>query len=193
MINEQSDKQDYSAAWKSSFPEEPDDGFDVSKFEPKPDVATRLKDATKYAGPVEWARELKTVTQAADDTAENEFPNQARDRSVKNAFRHALGTGRLAQLLGADSGIPVVKDVATGTAKAVGYVWESLDGINQKGDKLNDTRHDLNANAIGADDAKNTKGRAELVNRLKQRAAIARRENPPEVSEQSPGYFTYTK
>ena len=48
----------------------------------------------------DWWNDLRTFTEKADNEAETRFPGQARDESVKNAYRHALGSGRLAQLLG---------------------------------------------------------------------------------------------
>jgi hypothetical protein len=73
-------------------------------------------------------------------------------------------------------------------------VWEGFGkfGGDDK-EAQRDSRHDLYANAIGADDAKHTKGFDELAQRLKMRAALSRKEEPPALSEQSPGYFTHTK
>lgn len=192
---ETGDKADYSAAWKDSFPPQKDDGFDVSKFEPKPTIAERMEngEATKYAGPVDWAREFVKIPDAADATAEKHFPDEARDSSTKNAFRHALGTGRMAQMLGADSDIPIVKNAAAGAAKVAGYAWEALGAGDRNEEQIRDSRHDLNANAIGAKTAKETKGREALVDSLLEKAKSTRLEEPPTEFAKSPGYFTRTK
>ena len=120
-----------------------------------------------------WNR-LTTFTQRADGIAENAFPDSARDASTKNAFRHALGTGMLTQELG---GGPM----AAAMAKMAGWGWEGLGArqlINSSQHRL-DTRHDLNANNIGASVAMNSKNEAELVARLKQLASVAAVEQPP--------------
>ena len=120
-----------------------------------------------------WNR-LTTFTNRADDIAEREFPDSARDASTKNAFRHALGTGMLTQELG---GGPM----AAAVAKMAGWGWEGLGArqlINSSQHRL-DTRHDLNANNIGASVAMASKNEAELVARLKQLASVARVEQPP--------------
>lgn len=117
----------------------------------------------------------------ADAIAELEFPDDARDSSKKNAFRHALGTGMLAQELGGGySG-------AAG-AKAAGYIWELL-GLPGGSDSL----HDLNANAIGAAEAVNAPDRAALIAALLKHAAAARKEAPPSLTQRTPGYMTYEK
>lgn len=120
-----------------------------------------------------WNR-LKTFTGRADNIAEQAFPDSARDASQKNAFRHALGTGMLTQELG---GGPI----AATLAKMAGWGWEGL-GASQLMDSSQhrlDTRHDLNANNIGASVAMASKNEAELVARLKQLASVASVEQPP--------------
>lgn len=56
---------------------------------------------SRLAQPVadKWNR-LTSFTQRADNSAEQAYPDSARDASTKNAFRHALGTGILTQELG---------------------------------------------------------------------------------------------
>lgn len=120
-----------------------------------------------------WNR-LSTFTERADGIAEKAFPDSARDASTKNAFRHALGTGMLTQELG---GGPI----AATLAKMAGWGWEGL-GAGQLMDSPQyrlDTRHDLNANNIGASVAMGSKNEAELVARLKQLASVAAVEQPP--------------
>lgn len=130
---------------------------------------------SRLAQPVadKWNR-LTSFTQRADNIAEQAFPDSARDASTKNAFRHALGTGMLTQELG---GGPV----AAAFAKMAGWGWEGL-GASQLVDSAQhrlDTRHDLNANNIGASVAVASKNEAELVARLKQLASVASVEQPP--------------
>ena len=133
-----------------------------------------------------WNR-LTTFANRADDIAEREFPNSARDASDKNAFRHALGTGMLTQELG---GSPM----AAAMAKMAGWGWEGLGArqlINSPEHRL-DTRHDLNANNIGASVAMNSKNEAELVAQLKQLASVARVEQPPGFFERGRPYLSRT-
>lgn len=133
-----------------------------------------------------WDR-LSTFTGKVDNIAEQAFPDSARDASQKNAFRHALGTGMLTQELG---GGPV----AATLAKMAGWGWEGM-GASQLADSANhrlDTRHDLNANNIGASVAMQSKNEAELVARLKQMASVARSEEPPGFFAQGRPYLTRT-
>lgn len=120
----------------------------------------------------------------ADMIAEERFPGSARDSSTKNAFRHALGTGMLAQELG---GGPV----GAGLAKGAGYLWEALGAANWGNPAYRqDTLHDLNANAVGARTAMQTKNPEELANALYRMALWSVPSNPPNVYERSPGYLT---
>ncbi len=133
-----------------------------------------------------WDR-LSAFTGRADNIAEQAFPDSARDASQKNAFRHALGTGMLTQELG---GGPV----AATLAKMAGWGWEGM-GASQLMDSAKhrlDTRHDLNANNIGASVAMQSKNEAELVARLKQMASVARSEEPPGFFAQGRPYLTRT-
>ena len=133
-----------------------------------------------------WDR-LSTFTGRADNIAEQAFPGSARDASQKNAFRHALGTGMLTQELG---GGPV----AATLAKMAGWGWEGM-GASQLVDSAKhqlDTRHDLNANNIGASVAMQSKNEAELVARLKQMAIASRVEQPPGFFEQGRPYLSRT-
>lgn len=138
-----------------------------------------------------WWNDLNSFTQQADAEAERRFPDQARDSSQKNAFRHALGAGRLAQLLGANSGIPGVEGLARGAAKIAGYGWEGLGGpANWRSE---DFRHDLNANANGIAQSSQNTGFRSLADSLASFAQEARREAPPGTFEPARPYFTYTK
>ena len=133
-----------------------------------------------------WDR-LSTFTGRADNIAEQAFPDSARDASQKNAFRHALGTGMLTQELG---GGPV----AATLAKMAGWGWEGM-GASQLADSAKhrlDTRHDLNANNIGASVAMQSKNEAELVARLKAMAIASRVEQPPGFFEQGRPYLSRT-
>lgn len=126
------------------------------------------------------------IPEQADAIAEQTFPGSARDASVKNAFRHALGTGMLTQRLG---GGPV----AAGVAKAIGYGWEGmglLDGSVKRPAWREDSLHDLNANAIGARTAQGVQDLPGLVQALKAMALQSAPVAPPGVFEPSPGYLT---
>lgn len=154
-----------------------------------------LMSYAKEAAPVraasDWFNDLRSFTEAADAEAERRFPNQARDSSQKNAFRHALGAGRLAQLLGSNSGIPVVEPIAQGIAKMAGYGWEGLGGM--KNWRSTDMRHDLNANAIGIATSANAQDFKSLADSLASYAQSARKEAPPSILDPARPYFTYTK
>lgn len=131
-----------------------------------------------------WNR-LSTFTQRADNIAEQNFPDSARDASSKNAFRHALGTGMLTRELG---GGPI----AATMAKMAGWGWEGL-GASQLIDSAQhrlDTKHDLNANNIGASVATQAKSEAELVARLKAMAGASVVAQPPGFFEQGRPYMT---
>lgn len=55
-----------------------------------------------------------------------------------------------------------------------------------------DTRHDLNANAIGAKTATEVRTQAELVQRLKDLADASRKERPPLIYEGARDHLTHT-
>ena len=138
-----------------------------------------------------WVGDLQSFAGQADAEAEKRFPNQARDESQKNAFRHALGAGRLAQLVGSNSGIPVVEGAARGFAKLAGYGWEGLGGTENW--QSQDMRHDLNANALGIAQSSKAKDFATLADNLASFAQGARKELPPDALNKARPYFTYTK
>lgn len=123
----------------------------------------------------------------ADAIAEQNFPDSARDSSAKNAFRHALGTGMLAQQLG---GGPI----AAGFAKMAGYGWEAMGipGAMMEGKPLvtEDMKHDFNANSIGASLAQQTGSQAELVNALRSLATRSIQTGAPGIFERSSGHLT---
>ena len=127
------------------------------------------------------------IPEQADRIAEETFPGSARDSSVKNAFRHALGTGMLAQELG---GGPV----GAGLAKGAGYLWEGLGAMKFIDDPKHraDTLHDLNANALGVRTAMSTGTQEELVKALQQMALRSVPVQAPGVFSRSPGYLTHT-
>ena len=139
------------------------------------------------SGMVSNLRSYGDLPAQASDIAEHHFPGSARDGSTKNAFRHALGTGMLAQRLGGGM-------IGAGVAKAVGYGWEGLgmlDGANRNNPKFrDDSLHDLNANAIGAATARKTNNQEELVQALKRLALESVPAQPPGAFAPSPGYMT---
>lgn len=121
--------------------------------------------------------------------ADENFPGQPWDFSQKNAFRHALGTGLLAHELGGGlSGAAL--------AKLVGYLWEAR-GLPAEGmsfdDRIEDTKYDLNANAIGAAESVANPDRAALIEALLKQAKAARAESPVGITESTPGYLSYKK
>lgn len=124
-------------------------------------------------------QEFSRIPGQADDLAERHFPGSARDASTKNAFRHALGTGMMAQKLGGGHAGAML-------AKLAGYGWEGLNGFTGG----EDMRHDLNANAIGARVATQTRNQGEMVEALRRLALQSAPAAAPGFFERSPGYLT---
>lgn len=149
------------------------------------DYGQRIKDAVGY---------IPKRMGEASDIAEQRFPDQDRDSSSKNAFRHALGTGMLAQDLASWLGgsIPA-RHIGAAAAKVGGYMWEAPSWSGARNAKVvMDSMHDLNANAIGARESINAQNQAELVRALEAMAKGAVREFPPGPFSSSPGYLTRT-
>lgn len=138
--------------------------------------------------PVSWLKRLQRLTQTADYAASAAFPNSARDSSFKNAYRHSLGTGLLAQQLPGGPQLPVA------LAKLAGYTWEAPGTAENLKDpaKMTDMRHDLNANSIGAEAAPYFATPRELSLYLLRKALQSRAEAPPIATQFSPGYLTRT-
>lgn len=141
--------------------------------------------------PSRFVSELQSfgrIPEQADRIAEQKFPGSARDSSAKNAFRHALGTGMLAQRLGGG-------DIGANLAKMAGYGWEALGARKflTVPEHRMDTLHDLNANAIGARVATETTNQQELIRQLESYARNAKNQLPPGVLAASKGYMTMTK
>ncbi len=137
-------------------------------------------------------KQMGSIPGEADAIAEQMYPNSARDSSTKNAFRHALGTGLIAQHLGAGNG--GAQGIAAATlAKMAGYGWEGLGVVDNftKHGSLTDTRHDLNANAIGASAAMGT-DKQSLIQALQGMANASVVEAPPTAFQYSPGHMTRT-
>lgn len=137
-----------------------------------------------------WWDDLRSVTRNAIDEADKRFPDQEDQMTQKNAFRHSLGAGRFAQLLGANSGIPGVVQGAQLASKLAGYTWEGVDSEHWN---TPDSRHDLNNNSFGIDQAVKNQGYAELANSLESFARGARSEPAPQPFVQGKPYLTYTK
>lgn len=130
---------------------------------------------------------LGEVGHDATAIADENFPGQSWDFSQKNAFRHALGTGMLTQELGGGEG-------GAALAKLIGYLWEARglpDGGMSWDERMTDTGHDLNANAIGAAEASTTDDRAALIEALLKHSLAAKKSAPVGFTERTPGHFTY--
>ena len=150
---------------------------------------------------------LSRLPEEADRIAEQRFPGYERDSSTKNAFRHALGTGMVAQDVGDILGGSMPAKVAAGAlTKMVGYGWESGKWLDAYWNRLKgtphspqllkdleDSSHDLNANAIGASEALGARDRNGLIQALETMARNSRQEVPPTPLAPSPGYMTRTK
>jgi hypothetical protein len=156
----------------------------------EPSIFGALKDADFWKGMGQRAKDLPSqmvnslrefgqLPAQAADIAEQHFPGSDRDASTKNAFRHALGTGMMAQKLGGGSASALL-------AKLAGYGWEGINGFSGG----EDMRHDLNANAIGAYVATQTRSQEELVQALKRLALQSAPVAAPGVFAPSPGYLT---
>lgn len=130
-------------------------------------------------------QEFRDIPNRASDIADVAFPDSARDSSMKNAYRHSLGTGMLTQALGGGA-------ISAGLAKMAGWGWELptlLDPRSTDAQRL-DSRHDLNANAIGSVMAQRTRNQAELEAALKSFSESSALRAPPGAFERSPGYLT---
>ena len=84
--------------------------------------------------------------------------------------------------------------MAATMAKMAGWGWEGL-GASQLMDSAAhrlDTRHDLNANNIGASVATQVKNEAELIAQLKRLANASVATSPPGFFEPGRPYMTHT-
>lgn len=153
------------------------------------DTSNNLKDYGKDV--YRTLHEYGSIPGIADNKAENLYSNKsARDSSIKNAYRHALGTGMFQDKFAAS---PLIsEDVASLLAKGLGFSWElaSLGKSITNPKYRTDSLHDLNANSIGADTAKNTLNQAELEKALAQKANNSLVEQPVSFYERSPGHMT---
>lgn len=135
----------------------------------------------------EKLEKLGNLGHEATAIADENFPGQSWDFSQKNAFRHALGTGMLTQELGGGNS-------GAALAKLIGYLWEARglpDGGMDWGERMLDTGHDLNANAIGAAEASIAPDRAALIEALLKHATGAKQSVPVGLTERTPGHLTY--
>lgn len=132
-----------------------------------------------------WVRDLKAIPDRASDIADEAFPNSARDLSMKNAYRHALGTGMMTHHLG--GGI-----LGGALAKMAGWGWEAPTLIDPRSTtaEVIDSKHDLNANAIGASVAQWARNQKDLEAVLKGYAERSFVTSPPGVLSESPGWMT---
>lgn len=127
-----------------------------------------------------------SIPERADGIAEQAYPGSARDASTKNAFRHALGTGMMTQALGGGQ-------LGGALAKGAGYLWEGLgakDFMDNRPGYREDTRHDLNANAIGASVAQRTMSQQELITALRGMASASQQQQAPGIFSPSSGHLT---
>jgi len=143
-------------------------------------LSQRMQDAiSPVTQPVRnWVQELQDIPHKASEIAEGNFVGSARDASAKNAFRHALGTGMMANHLGGG--------ILGGTAaKLMGYAWEAptlMDPRSTPAQRM-DSRHDLNANALGAYLAAQGMGQEDLVKALRGYAVKSSVQDAPGVFE----------
>lgn len=129
--------------------------------------------------------EITEIPNRASDLADVAYPSSARDASMKNAYRHALGTGMMTHALGGGR-------LAGVAAKMAGWGWE-LPTMLSPGStpaQLEDSRHDLNANAIGALLATRTGSQSELEAALRSYADRSVVREAPGAFSRSPGYLT---
>lgn len=113
------------------------------------------------------------------------FPGQPWDGSQRNALRHSLWVGGMAQAMGAGSDHPFISPFAQAVAQDAGYAHEGISnafdwmqGKNQDMFHSRDTLHDLNNNAVGALAAGRTRNNEELLRALTDMAINARRGVP---------------
>ena len=132
-------------------------------------------------------QELTNIPNRASDIADEAYPDSARDASTKNAYRHALGTGMLTQALGGGT-------LGAVAAKMAGWGWEAPTLLDPRStpEQREDSRHDLNANAIGAAMAMQARNQADLETALRSYADVARVGQAPGAFARSPGQMTRT-
>jgi len=143
-------------------------------------------DAPKKA--MKWVEELEQIPNRASGIAEERFPDSVRDASTKNAFRHSLGTGMMAQHMGGG-------EVGAALAQAAGYLWESprvLDFIRDPKHR-DETMHDLNANYVGARTATETANQQELIEALDFMARQSKQQAAPPPGAYGPNHRTLTR
>lgn len=130
-------------------------------------------------------QEFRDIPNRASDIAEMAYPDSARDASTKNAYRHALGTGMMTQALGGSG-------LAAGVAKMAGWGWELPTLLNPRATEAQriDSRHDLNANAIGSQMGKLTSNQSELEMALRGFADRSVVREPPGAFQRGTGYLT---
>ena len=135
--------------------------------------------------PMDWVRNLQSIPHRASDIADAAYPDSARDSSRRNAYRHSLGTGMMTQHLGGNA-------LSAGLAKMAGWGWEAPTLLNPNSTpaQLTDTRHDLNANAIGSQVAQMTRDQPSLEAALRSFADQAVVRTPPGAFERGSGYLT---
>jgi hypothetical protein len=128
------------------------------------------------------------IPDRASSIAENRFPDSARDSSMKNAFRHSLGTGMITNKLG--GGV-----LGATAAKLAGYGWESLGAAEniRNPEQWKDTKHDLNANAIGASVATQIGNQQQLEDMLEAMARRSSVREPLGAFEPSHGQMTRSR
>ena len=133
-------------------------------------------------------KEFRNIPSRADAIAREKFPDSARDASKQNAFRHSLGTGMMTNKFGGGA-------LGAAAAKLAGYGWEALGTMDniRSPEQWADTKHDLNANAIGANAAIYTEGQQQLEQMLESLTNRSRIREPFGATELGNGQMTRSR
>ncbi len=161
--------------------------------------ASNLVDTLKGYGGIA-ADAFMAPANRASQFSQATFPGQDWDNSQRNALRHSLWIGGVAQAMGAGPDNPVLTPVAQVAAKGLGYIheglsnsWDAFKNAHQGDGGLHDqdTRHDLNANAVGAEMAGYAKTPEELQRVLANMAVTARQGAPVGMFQMSDGRLSF--
>ena len=126
------------------------------------------------------------------------YPGQDWDNSQRNALRHSMWIGGMAQAMGAGPDNPIRTPLAQVAAKGLGVAHEGIsnaydwwEGKAPTPAQSRDTRHDLNNNAIGAEMAGYTKDNDGLLRALSAMSANGRAGAPVGMLAMSDGRLSY--
>jgi hypothetical protein len=149
-----------------------------------PDVPEPVKE---YSG---WNKFME-LNDKASKASGDAFPGQDWDNTQRNAARHSIWMGLIANQLG---GGPIARTAA----KGLGYANEAIglvNGQNTTREGAIDMRHDLNNNAVGLNtladlNAQGPVSEQQIIDALIQKAKQSQRVSAPSVLAPDVGVLT---